>query len=122
MMTFTVTVVDQRPGESRNKAIGRRLAGEFGQLRISISEVARRIGMTQAALSRRMTDNVEFRVDEIELICTTIGVSFEYITTGARRVPGTGDDLLLPWHESNVQPFGLRSADLLGCLKPNSDR
>ena len=116
MITFTVAVVDQRPGESRNKAIARRLAGEFGQLGLSKSEVARRIGMTQAALSRRMNDDVEFGVDEVELICKTIGVSFEYITTGARRIPDTGRDLPLPWEDPSLQPFGLRSRGVAAVL------
>lgn len=131
MITFTVAVVDHRPNESRNQAIARRLAGEFGQLRLSVSEVARRVGMTQAALSRRMTNTVEFGVDEVESICATIGVSFEYITTGARRVPDDGS--LLPRLDSNQQPFGLhsgatsilpglRSAHLLACPNGVFDR
>lgn len=80
-------VVDGHAGESRTGAIARRLRGEFAQLNLSGSEVARRTGITQARMSRRLTGRVPFDVDELDLICSTIGISFNYITTGIREMP-----------------------------------
>lgn len=44
----TLMVVDGMRGETPSQAVARRLRGELGERRISVSEVARRIGMTQA--------------------------------------------------------------------------
>lgn len=62
----TLMIVDGDRDESRSQAVARRLRGELAERRISVSEVARRINMTQGALSRRMTGNVEFGVDLID--------------------------------------------------------
>jgi transcriptional regulator with XRE-family HTH domain len=83
----TLTVVDGQRNETRPEAIARRLRGELGQLNLSVSEVARRTGMSQPALSRRMTGQLPFDVAELDLICDTLGISFDYITTGIREVP-----------------------------------
>lgn len=83
----TLIVVDRPSGETRNEAIARRLRGELAQINVSGSEVARRTGMTQAAVSRRLTGRTEFTVGELDLICTVIGLSFDYITTGIRAIP-----------------------------------
>ncbi|ORB94543.1 hypothetical protein B1T44_08470, partial [Mycobacterium persicum] len=40
-----------------------------------------------AAFSRRMTGHVPFTIEELDLICNTLGISFEYITTGSREIP-----------------------------------
>jgi len=82
----TLTRVDYHPGETRSQAVARRLRGELAQLNISASEAARRAGFTQAFLSRRLTGRVPFHVDDLETICTTLGLSFEYITSGIRGV------------------------------------
>jgi len=81
-----LTVVDGRYDETRPEAIARRLRGELGQLNLSVSEVARRTGMSQPALSRRMTGQMPFDVAELDLICDNLGISFDYITTGIREV------------------------------------
>jgi transcriptional regulator with XRE-family HTH domain len=83
----TLMVVDGRADETRTEAIARRLRGELGQLNLSISEVARRTGLSQPALSRRMTGQIAFDIEELDLICTTLGISFDYVTTGARVIP-----------------------------------
>ena len=89
----TLMVVDGGRGETPSKATARRLRGELGERRISISEVARRIDMTQGALSRRMTGDVEFGLDLVGRICDATGVPFAYVTTGIREAPtGRGPD------------------------------
>lgn len=88
----TLTVIDEPREESLSEAIARRLAGEFGQLRISVSEVGRRVGLSQTAMSRRMTALIPFDLAEIEHLCTVIGLDRDYILTGARRLPGGPGD------------------------------
>jgi transcriptional regulator with XRE-family HTH domain len=95
----SLTVVDHRPGETRAEAVARRLRGELGQLSLSGSEAARRVGLTQAFMSRRLTGHVSFHIDELDLICTRLGISYEYVTTGMRPLPRV---------DSNHQPFGQR--------------
>jgi len=80
-------MVDGRRDESRTEAIARRLRGELGQLNMSVSEVARRTGLSQPALSRRMTGQLAFDVEELDFICETIEISFDYVVTGIRAVP-----------------------------------
>lgn len=87
----TFQVVDGHRDESRSEAAARRLRGALAELRISISEVARRIDMTQGALSRRMTGHVEFTLDLIDQICEATGISFTYITTGIKETPASPD-------------------------------
>lgn len=83
----TLMVVDGDRGETRSEAVARRLRGELAERRVSISEAARRIGMTQGALSRRMTGHVEFGVDLVDQLCDVTGASFVYVTTGIRETP-----------------------------------
>lgn len=87
----TLIVVDGDRDESRSHAVARRLRGALAERRISVSEVARRIGMTQAALSRRMTGHVEFGVDLLDQICEATGISFMFVTTGMKEAPAGPD-------------------------------
>lgn len=87
----TLMVVDGDRGESRSEAVARRLRGELAERRVSISEAARRVGMTQGALSRRMTGHVEFGVDLIDQLCLATGASYTYVTTGIRETPAGPD-------------------------------
>lgn len=123
-------MVDPAPPGPRNEAIVRRLREELARLGgLSISEVARQTGMTQQALSQRMGLQVDFRINELDVICQTVGASFEYVTTGIRALPseppfppkppavpirrsrGTARKVSrLPRLDSNQEPFGQRSA------------
>ena len=83
----TLMVVDGDRGERPSEAASRRLRGELGQRQISVSEVARRLGMKQPALSRRMTGAVPFDLDLLGEICQATGISFAYVTSGIRETP-----------------------------------
>lgn len=83
----TLMVVDGNRGESRSVAVARRLREELAGRRLSVSEVARRIGTTQQKLSRRMTGLTSWDVDELDEVCQAAGVSFAYVTTGIREIP-----------------------------------
>lgn len=59
-------------------ALGRKTAGEIraelARQQMSGSELARRLGMTQPYLSRRLTGEVDFRIGELERIAEVLGV------------------------------------------------
>lgn len=86
----TLMVVDGDRGESRSLAIARRLREELAGRRISVSEVARRLGTTQQKLSRRMTGLTPWDVNELDDVCRVAGLSFTYVATGIREVPAPG--------------------------------
>ena len=103
----TLMVVDGNRGARRSVAVARRLREELAGEQISIAEVARRLGVTQQKLSRRMTGQTPWDVDELDEVCRVAGVSFDYVTTGIRAIPEPppGNRLLLPRLDSNQQPF-----------------
>ncbi len=59
-------------------------------MRLSVSEVARRLETTQQKLSRRMTGETPWDVNELDQLCTTLGISFVYVATGIKTLPGGG--------------------------------
>lgn len=83
----TLMVVDGNRGESRSAAVARRLREELAGRRLSVSEIARRLGTTQQKLSRRMTGMTPWDVDELDDVCAAAGISFDYVTTGIREIP-----------------------------------
>lgn len=109
-------VVDgHRPREDRTHAVARRLRSELAAKQLTGTAVARALGKTQPWISRRLNATVAFSVDELDLLCETLGISFNYVTAGIRALPGRpdGDDgLLLPRLDSNQQPFGYMPARL----------
>lgn len=84
----TFMVVDGQQGKSRPEAIITRLRMEFARLGISDSEAARRAGISQDRMSRRMTGKTPFDVNDLDIICDALDISFEYVTTGIRALPG----------------------------------
>lgn len=114
----TLTVIDgYRPDEGRTAAIARRLREQLAALNISGVGAARLCGVTQPWMSRRLKGSVVFNVDELDMVCETLGIDFAYILTGARELPtsppprprGTGipapnERLLLPRLDSNQEP------------------
>lgn len=88
----TLIRIDGGGGERKSLAVARRLKGALAERGISMSEIARRIGVTQQKLSRRMTGLNSFDIDELDRICAVAGLSFDYIATGIRELPGPGGD------------------------------
>ncbi|SIH48142.1 Uncharacterised protein [Mycobacteroides abscessus subsp. abscessus] len=86
----TLMMVDGDRGETRSEAAVRRLREELAGRRISIAEVARRLGTTQQKLSRRMTGQTSWDVNELDQVCEAAGVSFVYVATGIKSLPGGG--------------------------------
>jgi transcriptional regulator with XRE-family HTH domain len=102
-------VVDGNRGARRSVAVARRLREELAGEQISVAEVARRLGVTQQKLSRRMTGQTPWDVDELDAVCRAAGISFDYVTTGIRAIPGPsggdGDGLPRPDSGESVDPF-----------------
>ena len=69
-----------------------------------MSEVARRLGVTQQKLSRRMTGLNSFDIDELDLICELTGVDFNYITTGIRPIPDPPPPSIAPPRPPSRKP------------------
>jgi transcriptional regulator with XRE-family HTH domain len=87
-MTTLMVVDGQGRDETRSQVIARRIRGELAQIGLSMSKAAERVGMSQQKFSRRMTGNVKFDVEELDDLCRRLGISFEYITSGIRALPG----------------------------------
>lgn len=77
--------------------------------RMSASKLAPQVGMTQSALSRRLTGDVPFDVDELVAIAVVLDVPpARFFPRGAYESPrpdGPGGGQL-PRQDSNLQPAG----------------
>lgn len=116
VMTTLIAVDGYFGNETRAKAVARRLRQEIAALDISKSHAAKMCGVSQPWMSRRLTGVTALAVDELDSICRTLGISYEYVTTGIRAFatpppPGV-PSLLLPRLDSNQQPSGAIHADL----------
>jgi len=85
-MSTSLKVAPER-GESLNDAVARRLRGSFAEQRVSASAVARAIGMTQQALSRRMVGTTPLTLGELEQICVATGTDLGWVITGSTKPP-----------------------------------
>lgn len=86
----TLAVVDGAgTNETRAEAVARRLRGELGMRNIRVAAAARLCDVTQAWMSRRINGAVPFDIADLDMICATLGISFEYVATGIRALPGT---------------------------------
>src|SRR6476646_2980730 len=88
----TFIVVDEDDGQPRSEVVARGIRERRGGKRLSVSEVARRLCVTQQKLSRRMAGEVPFDIDELDAICQVADISFTYVTTGIKPQPMGGPD------------------------------
>ncbi len=77
--------------EDLNSVVARRVRGLLAEMRISASEVGRRIGLTQAAMSRRTLGHTEFTLNEIQRLCDVTGIDLSYLLTGRSSTPNSPD-------------------------------
>ncbi|WP_432793639.1 helix-turn-helix domain-containing protein [Rhodococcus ruber] len=79
--------------EPRREAIARRLRGKLGEQRMSQAKLAALSGINQSGLSRRLNGKMPFDIDELEAVCSILGVDLDEILTGRGnpRHPGGGD-------------------------------
>lgn len=104
-MTTLMVIDGPREGETRSQVVVRRLRGELAQMQMSVNKAAAICGVKQQWFSRRMIGATTFDLDELDMICQRLGLSFDYITTGIKNLPPTpGTPLLLPRLDSNQEP------------------
>lgn len=117
----TMIRIDVDGEERKSMAIARRLRGALAERGISVAEIARRIGVTQQKLSRRMTGLNSFDVDELDAICRAAGVPFDYIATGIKELPGPGGGAPrapIPADESLLRDLNSRPLAYLVAVPP----
>ena len=66
--------------------VTRRLREQFAAHGMSASEAARRYGVPQQWVSRRMTGITAWTIEDLEDFCRTLGLSYLYIAAGIRTV------------------------------------
>ena len=86
--TTLIAIDGHRPGGRRSTEVARRFRSELGALDISASEAARRCGRTQAWMARRTSGKTAFDVDDLDMVCDKLGISYDYVATGIRAIPG----------------------------------
>lgn len=89
-MTTLIVIDGHDTGERRSAEVARRFRSELGALNISTTEAARRCNMTQAWMSRRTSGRVPFDVDDLDMVCRILGISYDYVVAGIRAIPDGG--------------------------------
>ena len=103
-MTTLIAIDGHKPGGRRSTEVARRFRAELGALNITASEAARRCGQSQAWMARRTSGKTAFDVDSLDMVCTALGLSYDYVATGIKQVPGGGGGGWAPLPESPFEP------------------
>ena len=110
---MTTAPIDQ---ERRRDIVARRVRELIAGQRLTSLAIARQLGMSSAAFSRRTTGELEFSFSEIETLAPILGVGEAYLAgytderSPRRSVPG-GGSLFLPWESGT--PSGTRTPNPL---------
>lgn len=91
-MTTLIVIDGHRPGGRRSEEVAARFRGELGRLNISASEAARRCHKSQAWMARRTSGKTPFDVDDLDMACEALGMSYDFVATGIQAIdpPGGG--------------------------------
>ena len=103
-------MIDGQRGETLNAAVARRLRGKLAEHRISASEVARKIGMTQAAVSRRTTGQTPIDLNELQAICDVTSIDMHFLLTGESPHPAGPNGGECAVRDLNPEPADLDAA------------
>lgn len=121
---MAIFVVVDDADEPRAAAVARRVREECAGQRIKYSELARMIGKSPQAISRRISGEIPWDVDELDRACRATGMSYHYITAGTRPLPADLELLSLAGirlasdtgrrytREQSMADLGLTEADL----------
>lgn len=60
---------------SLNRRVGDGVRGELARSGMSLAELARHLGMSPTSLRRRLSDDVSFTIDEVEIICRLFNIN-----------------------------------------------
>jgi transcriptional regulator with XRE-family HTH domain len=112
-MTTQVTALPGGRDESYTEAVSRRLRGQLAEMKISAVRLADMIGMSRAAIGRRLLGETALNTDELAAISRATGISLSYLTTGIAMSPqpgGPDGGYVLPSRltESNRRPSHYR--------------
>lgn len=86
-MTTLIVIDGHRPGGRRSIEVAKRFRSEIAAIGISVTEAARRCEKTQAWMSRRASARTAFDVDDLDYVCSRLGISYDFVATGIREVP-----------------------------------
>jgi len=92
-MTTLIVIDGHRPGGRRSEEVAARFRAELGRLNVSASEAARRCRRSQAWMARRTSGKTPFDVDDLDMVCEILGMSYDFVATGIRAIeppPGGG--------------------------------
>lgn len=82
--------------ETLSEAVARRLRGALGERQISGSELARKLGMAQTAVSRRLAGKIPLDVNELQHIEEATGITVAYLMGLQENPPPYGGGNRLP--------------------------
>jgi transcriptional regulator with XRE-family HTH domain len=67
------------PEETMADALARRVRGLMGEQRMTARELAARLGLSQASMSRRLSGDMEFGLNEVPMVAQALGTSEAYL-------------------------------------------
>lgn len=70
---------------SLNEAITGEIRAELARRNLSQAIFAEQCGWTPSTLSRRMTGEIPWSTDELEIVAKALGLPFDQLTTAVRR-------------------------------------
>lgn len=91
-MTNLIAIDGGRQGETRSESVARRFREELASLNMKGAAAARLCHKSQPWINRRMNGHIPFTIDELDELCETLKLDYNYIATGIRQIPGPGGD------------------------------
>lgn len=86
-MATNLIVIPGGAGETYTEAVARRLRGQLAERRISAVRLSGMLGMSRAAIGRRLNGETALNTDELAEISRLTGISIGYLTTGTAVNP-----------------------------------
>lgn len=71
--------------DTPGQRVGRNVRAEMARNDLTQADIAARLRLTQPAVSRRLTGDVPFNVDELSIVSRAVGVPLSRLVAGAER-------------------------------------
>ena len=97
-MTTLIAIDGYQQGETRSQAVARRFRKELAGIGLKGAAAARKCHKSQPWMNRRMTGQLAFTIDELDEVCSILGLDFNYLATGIREIP----DPKLPGRDGDI--------------------
>lgn len=112
-MTTEPLHLGQEP-QSHDARVGERVMMLMFRARISQTALARRMGMTQAALSKKIYGERKWSLDDLYSAAASLGVDVIELLESTKNAPTPkGGGNLLPELDSNQQPAGNKPNNII---------